>query len=210
MNGPPVIADFGMCFLQQESIERLTSTTEAVGPRWFMAPELEDGRVEAVSPKADCYSLGKLLYWLVSGGRTFSREKHRESEWDLKGRDVNTIAGWRNIFLEHVNDILDLTIVADPAKRRDVLDIMLLTRQAAELIEDQRYPLARGIKHLCHYCGKGYYALRVQGAPSQVSNFGFSPVSGARWRVFACNYCGHVQAFRQDMAAHKDDWGDGS
>ncbi len=175
-----------------------------------MAPELEDGRLEAVSPAADCYSLGKLLYWMVSGGRTFSREKHREPEWDLRGRDDDTIAGWRNIFLEHVNEILDFTIVSDPAKRRDALNIMALARRAAKLIEGERYPLVRGMRHPCHYCGKGYYALRVHGTPNQVSNFGFSPVSGAQWRVFACNYCGHVQAFRQDLAAHKDEWGDGS
>ena len=35
-----------------------------------MLPEYEDGRVEEVTSAGDIYSLGKLLYWLLSGGAT--------------------------------------------------------------------------------------------------------------------------------------------
>jgi serine/threonine protein kinase len=40
--GPPVVADFGLCYI--EDGERHTLTEEAIGPRLFIAPELEDGR----------------------------------------------------------------------------------------------------------------------------------------------------------------------
>lgn len=210
-NGPPVVSDFGICFVNQPDT-RLTETEEAVGPRFFMAPELEDGRLENVSAKADSYSLGKILYWLVSGGRKFAREKHRDVRFDLKVRDEDTFTGcgWRNIFLEHVNDILDVAIVADPEKRHDAGTLMILARRAAGLIRDQRYPLAPGLRHPCNYCGKGYYLLRVGGSPIDVRNFGFSPVGASQWRVYACTYCGHVQSFRIDLARHKEPWGDGS
>src|SRR5438477_546174 len=54
------VADFGICLLVEEP--RLTATSEAVGPRLYMAPELEDGRNLAVDARADIYSLAKILY----------------------------------------------------------------------------------------------------------------------------------------------------
>lgn len=69
----PKLSDLGLCLISGE--DRVTSTDEAVGPRYFMAPELEDGRNPDVDARADVYSLGKLLYYLLSGGRVYSREK---------------------------------------------------------------------------------------------------------------------------------------
>ena len=108
--GPAVLGDFGLCLLEEE-IDRFTQTTEAVGPRLFMAPELEDGRLEGVPKESDVYSLGKLLYWLMSKGRMFSREKHRELSWDLKGHNLDSITGWNDMSMEHVNRLLDLMVV---------------------------------------------------------------------------------------------------
>src|ERR1044072_632440 len=51
-----VVGDFGVCFIQTQ--ERLTETVEAVGARYYMAPELADGRAEDIKPAADVYSLG--------------------------------------------------------------------------------------------------------------------------------------------------------
>lgn len=76
------VSDFGLSFLLDDEV-RLTETGEAVGPRFYMAPELEDGRTSNVAATADVYSLGKILYFLLSGGRMFSREKHRTPEYRL-------------------------------------------------------------------------------------------------------------------------------
>ncbi|MFI5322988.1 MAG: protein kinase [Thermodesulfobacteriota bacterium] len=90
--GPVVVGDFGICYLEQDG-KRITLTDEAVGPRNFIAPELEDGRLELISTKCDVYSLGKILYWLLSGGKIFSREKHREPQFDLKSQNNDTLLG---------------------------------------------------------------------------------------------------------------------
>jgi serine/threonine protein kinase len=98
--GPPVVADFGLCYI--ESGERHTLTEEAVGPRLFIAPELEDGRTSDsdITPASDIYSLGKLLYWLITGGSIFSREKHREPRYNLV-----YLYQFQDPALEHVNRI---------------------------------------------------------------------------------------------------------
>jgi len=77
-NGHEVwLADFGVCLVRD--VERATETGEVVGPRSFMAPELEDGGQLSVSPAADIYSLGKLIFYMISGGVTLPRERLHEA-----------------------------------------------------------------------------------------------------------------------------------
>jgi len=80
--GVPKISDLGLCLL--ESSDRLTDTNEAVRPRKYGAPELADGRLSDVLPSVDVYSLGKILYFLLSGGKEFERESHRQRRNQLE------------------------------------------------------------------------------------------------------------------------------
>ncbi|WP_257814221.1 protein kinase domain-containing protein [Burkholderia glumae] len=73
-----LLTDFGICYMHADN--RITPVDEAVGPRIFMAPEMEGGRVIDVRPAADVYSLGKLIYYMISGGVLLPREAiHDES-----------------------------------------------------------------------------------------------------------------------------------
>ena len=205
--GPPVVGDFGICFLDDEG-KRLTLTEEAVGPRLYMAPELEDGRLDLISPETDTYSLGKVLYWLFSNGQVFAREAYRDERWDLKGRNQDSPLGWTNIYLEHVNRLLDLMAVADPKNRRDVSNIRILACRAKKLVSKEFTPIVPGMLQPCTYCGVGQYTIRAQGEDISVNNFGFNLVGHSNWRIFTCNECGHVQAFRVDFANRKEWWED--
>jgi serine/threonine protein kinase len=199
--GPAVVGDFGICHIEDDGT-RLTLTEEAAGPWLYMAPELEDGRVGEISKKSDTYSLGKLLYWMLSG-RVFSREKHRDLKWDLKGAD--DIVGWENPYMEHVNHLLDYMIVADIEQRRHIDAILLLLKRTIRLVEKEFNPIGRGIPQRCYYCGHGQYVSRVAGRDT--GNFGLGePVNNADWRMFVCDICGHVQIFRVDMAQRKEWW----
>ena len=204
-HGPAVVGDFGICYLDDEG-RRLTLTEEAAGPRLYMAPELEDGRLGAITPKTDTYSLGKLLYWLLSGGQVFSREVHRERRWDLKNRNEDSPLGWSNPYLEHANRLLDLMVVHAPERRRDVSNIRVLARRASRLISEKFTPIGPGLPQPCTYCGEGQYTIQARGANVAVRNFGFELVGNPDWRVFTCNKCGHVQAFRVDLADKKEWW----
>jgi serine/threonine protein kinase len=86
-NGHEVwVTDFGICLLRGQS--RLTEAGEVVGPRAFMAPELEDGGNLDVTTAADVYSLGKVLYYMISGGVVLPRERLDEAQYKdllLKG-----------------------------------------------------------------------------------------------------------------------------
>lgn len=205
VSGKPVVGAFGICLLEKTDA-RMTLTQEVVGPRNYMAPEVEDGRLDQVTPKVDSYSLGKLLYWLLSGGQIFSREKHRDPRWDLKGKNQDTLLGWNNIYMEHVNRLLDKMITHDPDDRYPADTILTLCRRVTRLVAREYNPIAPDILQLCTYCGMGHYVQKAKSTPSQVHNFGFNAVGSSDWRIYTCNECGHVQAFRVDYAQRKKDW----
>jgi len=73
------LSDFGICLLREQT--RSTDTGEVVGPRAFLAPELEDGGKLDVTPAADVYSLGKVLYYMISGGTILPRERLHEERY---------------------------------------------------------------------------------------------------------------------------------
>lgn len=199
--GPAVIGDFGICYIEKNG-KRLTLTDEAVGPRIFMAPELEGGRADNITSKSDIYSLGKVLYWLLSDGTMLPREKHREVYYDLKGKNDDTLLGWNNIYLEHINRVLDLMIHPEPEKRRRAANIGMLIRHASTLIQKEYNPIADELRQLCKYCGQGYYIDTP--ASSFYSGIHFTDIEN--WRVLTCNYCGHVQLFRKDKSYNQEWW----
>ncbi len=73
-----LVSDFGICLVRQEI--RPTETKEIVGPWAFMAPELEDGGRLDATAAADVYSLGKVIYYMISGGTVLPRERLYEKQ----------------------------------------------------------------------------------------------------------------------------------
>lgn len=197
----PVVGDFGICYIDRDE-GRITLTDEVVGAYKFMAPELEDGRLADISPKSDVYSLGKVLYWLLSKGKIFSREKFRDEEFDLKGRAV---IGWNNVYMEHINRLLDKMIQADPDNRRMLENVIILTESTIKLVRKEYNPIGKGLPQPCTYCGHGVYA-ELPSNVTAVRNFGITPVGAPDWRILICNSCGHVQLFRIENASNKNWW----
>ncbi|MBU2350727.1 MAG: serine/threonine protein kinase [Alphaproteobacteria bacterium] len=107
VNNVAKVADTGLCLIVGEF--RATPTDEAVGPRYYMAPELEHGRNLDVDFRADLYSLGKLLYWLLSGGVNLPRETFNDPERRL----------WRTRSpgFEAFHRIFDKTLTIHPSTR---------------------------------------------------------------------------------------------
>lgn len=190
-SGPPVLGDFGLCW-PTETEQRLTLTDEAVGSFKYMAPEVRDGRVTEPSWHQDIYSAGKVLYFMLSGGRVFDREVHRAGEWDLSPILGDAVAA-------HINPLLDLMIAYEPADRLSAKDLIHRVEKAAKLIEGSFAPLDPSAPSPCKYCGLGVYRPLINSDGQLQSFFGFLPsaVSDVRraWRAMACNRCGNIQFF---------------
>jgi serine/threonine protein kinase len=204
----PVVGDFGLCLLVDQQ-ERLTEVNEAVGARWYMAPELEDGINLEVGTEADVYSLGKILYWLLSGGTIFSREKHRIAQYNLT-RDRKD-AG---IFF--VYDLLDGMIEADPARRRfrDANEVAAAVETSIRRIEVNAHHIDLSVPQVCTYCGVGFYQKILDESPEtnrsgqypELERFGLRGIGKSSWLILACDYCGNVQVFRLDYVKDKNVW----
>lgn len=191
--GHSVVGDFGLCFI--EDGERVTLSEEgAVGSRYFTAPELEAGPGQAVTPAepSDVYSLGKLLYWLMSGGQSLPREGHREG-------GANLVALTNNIYMEHVSRLLDGMMVYDPAARWRLDRVRTWLPNIRRLVVKEYNPVGPGRQTRCNYCGIGAYKYvgRDQDTVTQ-ENFATAG-HPAEWRVLVCDYCSHVQWFRPDI-----------
>jgi WD40 repeat protein len=69
-HGHPKVSDFGLA-KQVRGLSQLTLTGQVLGTPSYMAPEQAAGKTDEVGPAADIYSLGALLYCLVTGRPPF-------------------------------------------------------------------------------------------------------------------------------------------
>ncbi|MBZ5671147.1 MAG: serine/threonine protein kinase [Acidobacteriia bacterium] len=195
-DGTPVIGDFGICFLQGGL--HVTLSNEGVGSRNFIAPEMESGqhRFGEPSNRTDVYSLGKVIYWMLSGGKEFAREDFPSLVDLLKDQRF-----------EHVHRLLEQMVVRDPAKRIQSHEVKEKLETTASLVEGNFAPLAPSIGLRCRFCGLGQYerfAAYDAGDPSKsrqypegTSGLGLHPVApGTNVRCLRCSHCGHVQWFQ--------------
>jgi serine/threonine protein kinase len=199
-HGTPVVADFGIAYIENGERERLTATAEAVGARHFIAPELADGRSEDVQPWSDVYSLGKLLFWMLNEGRVFDREQHRNEQWDLRKK-------YEHNAYEHVNVLLDKMIAHDPRLRFRSADYAAgAARHVADLFRRGARALSPSLTQQCDFCKQGDYS------PVDMSGYGYHNfvgadlIRGSEWRVLVCDQCGHVAWFRIEGAKGKKNW----
>ncbi|HEV3082144.1 MAG TPA: serine/threonine-protein kinase, partial [Gemmataceae bacterium] len=78
-DGTPKIADFGLA-RHFDSGQALTLSGARVGTPSYMAPEQAMGKANAIGPLADIYSLGAMLYELLTGRPPFRAETAAETE----------------------------------------------------------------------------------------------------------------------------------
>jgi len=187
------LGDFGLCHDQAEDV-RLTASSEPIGSRHFIAPEYEDGRADQVTHAGDIYSLGKLLYWLLSGGRIFSREKFRERRYDLR-LIVKSGEPVIDKLMEHFNGVLDKMITVRPEDRIPIAEVLRQVQRAERLWTlEYALPTSSETGGLCRHCGQGDYVL----CSDSPTNFGIEPRGQRSLRILVCNWCGHVELFRAD------------
>ncbi len=85
-DGEPYVTDFGLAKVFVPGAE-MTATGVIAGTPSYMAPEQASGRGGDVGPAADIYSLGAILYELLTGQPPFREENPLDTLWDALGRE---------------------------------------------------------------------------------------------------------------------------
>lgn len=69
-DGQPRVTDFGLC-KRTSGASELTGTGQVLGTPSYMPPEQAAGKIEEIGPLSDVYSLGAILYTLLTGRPPF-------------------------------------------------------------------------------------------------------------------------------------------
>lgn len=85
-DGQPYVTDFGLAKVFVPGSEA-TATGVIAGTPSYMAPEQAAGRSAQIGPAADIYSLGAVLYELLTGGPPFRQESPLDTLLDILGRE---------------------------------------------------------------------------------------------------------------------------
>ncbi len=170
-----VVGDFGLCIDLNDATERATQTLEAVGAERYIAPEVAKGRVSEPQPTSDLYSLGKVLYFILSG-RTLVREEYGEGEDDLRTRDAGPS-------MHFVYELFDKTITERPQDRyQSAADLLYALDTIIERVRLKAHVLKPSVRQHCMFCVVGEYRLATGG------------VAGNDL-MYVCNNCGNIQRF---------------
>jgi hypothetical protein len=203
-NRTSVVGDFGICYI--EGSEGPTLIDEAVGARHFLAPEMESGgrHLGEPSDKTDVYSLGKLLYWLLSGGLHFDRERHRANSLVQMFNDQR----W-----EHIHQLLDKMVVEKPEDRIPSKLLKENLERVRSLVEDNFAILAPSVAIRCRFCGIGSYtAANVYLNNRTPCHLGLTKEQESersdkgRLAVLRCDHCGHLESFQLDGISDPGWW----
>jgi serine/threonine-protein kinase len=85
-DGTPKISDFGLARRYEEQPD-ITRSGDRIGTPSYMAPEQAAGRHNEVGPLADLYSLGAILYEMLTGRPPFRADTAADTQQQLLGEE---------------------------------------------------------------------------------------------------------------------------
>ncbi|MFH1922238.1 MAG: protein kinase [Planctomycetota bacterium] len=188
LEGELVLGDFGLVFFADDKRTRLSPTLENVGSRDWMPAWAMGMRIEEIKPTFDVFSLGKVLWSMVSGDPFLRLWYFSHPEFNLEVKSPNGPS------IQFANQLLAKCVVEDERKclpdaealLAEIDKVLLIIQRGGDLLGEE-------IERPCRVCGVGDYKVL---SDNEIDNSPFRRPAGQRGlKVFTCNHCGHVQLF---------------
>ena len=186
-DGHLVLADCGLAF-KLEDEERLTLTFENVGTRDFQPTWSYAMRLADVQPTFDVFSLGKVLWAMVSGRPRFPLWYPYRPENDLRGMFPEEPA------VQFVHEILTKSVVEleNEARVRDAGELLVEIDTAISAVSYGCQLPGPNRRMRCRFCGVGAY--------EPVDRHPITGITGITDTVYIrmylrCGHCGHLESF---------------
>lgn len=191
LNDDLVLGDFGLVFFTDDLHTRISDIFENVGSRDWMPAWAMGMRVEDIKPSFDVFSLGKLLWSMLSGKLILRLWYFDRGEFNVEKMFPN------NRLMSLANQLFRKCIVENEA---DCLPNAIVFLKEVDsflsLMDNNADVIAPDIRRQCKVCGIGNYELIVEkGNRGHLEAFGLHPNVGAPFKIFACDYCGNIQLF---------------
>jgi len=130
-NGPPKITDFGIAKL---NCGYQTPLADALGTPAFMSPEQLNG--ESVDGRSDLFSLGVVLYTLVTGYRPFQGNSALTVSFKVVNRNPLPATAFDSAFPPEIDSLVSRAMAKDPAERYQTgKEMAAALRELRELAE---------------------------------------------------------------------------
>ncbi|QGJ70402.1 Hypothetical protein PBC10988_20980 [Planctomycetales bacterium 10988] len=114
--GEPVIMDFGLAQAEDASGTRLTQAGDIMGSPAYMPPEQAKGEISEMGPSSDLYSLGAIMYEMLSGRLPFD-DPMPMLLWKVIGSEPTSLDELCPEVPEEIRQIVAKAMAKDPAKR---------------------------------------------------------------------------------------------
>ena len=185
------LAILASCFFEDPGYTRISGTLENVGSTDWMPPWAMRRRIEDINSSFDVFSLGKVIWAMVSGKPFLNLWYHREPGNNIEAMFPDIPE------MRLLNGLLDKCIVE---RERDCLkNARLLLYEIDDLLKVLELGgdrMSDTVRRSCKVCGTGIYNLHIdRDRLTTIRNFGLEPKGSQSFKVFVCDNCGHVQLF---------------
>ena len=135
-DGNGYVADFGLAKDLDSTAVAYSQTGDVVGTPDYLSPE--QVRSEPVSPQSDIYSLGLVLYEMLTGSHPFPESMPVERMFKQLNEPLPRIASLDQNVAEAINEVIQKATAKNPDQRyQDVLALATAFREAAGLSVSQ-------------------------------------------------------------------------
>jgi serine/threonine protein kinase len=188
--GNLILGDFGLVYFIDDRQTRISATFENVGSRDWMPGWAYGCKIEDLKPSFDVFSLGKILWRMISDIPILRLWYFDEHPYDLSKRfpDARSISYLNAFFRQCIVEREDKCLPT-------AMELLDRVDEFLWYIDINTDGPGQDIVRRCKVCGRGNYYTVANQDLTAIGNFGLEPRGTGSFKIFSCGHCGHVQLF---------------